>query len=75
VQIKSNRGDSMTEELKPCPFCGYALPFEEGICPPLLNEEEDTELTPWLIGCSNCGCGGPPELSEQKAIKAWNTRA
>lgn len=61
-------------ELKLCPFCEYALPLEEGLCPPLLDEDEEMELTPWMISCSNCGCAGPPEESEEKAIKAWNRR-
>ena len=61
-------------ELKPCPFCGYELPLDEGLCPPLLDEDEEIELSPWLISCSSCGCGGPPTSGEDEAIKAWNNR-
>ena len=55
----------MSEELKPCPFCGGDVEIAEG-----MNEA-------W-VSCSNkqCGMGASGMFStRKKAIAAWNTRA
>jgi len=54
----------MTDELKPCPFCG--------------GEAACIEETAWVIGCFNGQCAAAPsvwEPSKEMAIAAWNTRA
>ena len=59
-------------ELKPCPFCGYELPFDEGICPLHYDIDHVEELG---ICCSNCGVYVPGGKSVEITIEAWNTRA
>lgn len=74
----------MSEELKPCPFCGevsmvslYAPKY------PISADCDDAQ-----VRCSNCDAVGPPMLCDmddedaehhwprarQEAITAWNTR-
>jgi len=56
----------MTEQLKPCPFCGgepFKLDCEQG----------------WHLECANDDCISQPALSGfhhryENAVKAWNTR-
>ena len=61
----------MTEELKPCPFCG--------------GEGELVIPTPWdpyqaYVRCKKCGITGPvvwmvdDEKFKTTAVKKWNTR-
>lgn len=61
----------MTEQLKPCPFCGG-------------NNMDIEEFTidfafdiGYIIRCRDCGCTlkSIENNSEQKAIEAWNRRA
>ena len=52
----------MKTDLKPCPFCGNKAEID-------FFESECT----WYIGCTNCTCE-IQDLSEEKAISAWNTR-
>lgn len=53
----------MSEELKPCPFCGSenAAPYAVKSCHSVL--------------CVACGGEGPEAESEAAAIEAWNRRA
>ncbi len=53
----------MTDELKPCPFCGG----EALIDGDLLGAS-------WVI-CRECGASGAQEDSDAEAIAAWNRRA
>ena len=52
----------MKTNIKPCPFCGNKAEID-------FFESECT----WYIGCTNCTCE-IQDLSEEKAISAWNTR-
>lgn len=56
----------MSEELKPCPFCGESN---------TLFVEHDVS---YYVVCNLCnyGCGttAPVVRSEQEAIEAWNRR-
>lgn len=52
----------MSENLKPCPFCGHdAIAF--GVCGVV------------KVLCSNCSANTGPRLSLQVAIEDWNRRA
>ncbi len=54
----------MTEQLKPCPFCGA----------------EDIGFDSWFYNqnifckCKICGCQACATPTKKQAIKAWNTR-
>lgn len=67
-------------ELSPCPFCGYALPLDEGLCIAKLDEFGD-ELSEaeWRytgICCSNCAAFVVGDsMSRDSAITAWNRRS
>lgn len=50
----------MTHELKPCPFCGYHLSRDEGICCP---------------NCAVFLPAPSENASDQDGVDAWNTRA
>ena len=56
----------MTEELKPCPFCGGEAetfnPF-------------DNIAGTWCVICCECACASGFEQTETEATEAWNTRA
>lgn len=57
----------MSEELKPCPFCGG----EAAIYEPITTRF-------WFVRCSNgdtCSTCGPDRGTRSEAIEAWNTRA
>lgn len=52
----------MSDELKPCPFCGFERPhfMEEGH---------------WIyMACESCGCGGPVSTQMRDPSDNWNTR-
>lgn len=51
----------MTQELKPCPFCGGR---------PMMMENEDGDTQ---IFCESCFCG-VQRKNDEKAITAWNRR-
>ena len=66
----------MSEELKPCPFCGR----HELLISSILHKLDDVEYSQWSVFCdaSGCkvGCGamcGYHDTKEQ-AIEAWNRR-
>ena len=58
----------MTNEIKPCPFCGDEAHIEDG-----RNDR------PWLVECPNRDCHVQPFMdhadTRSQAVKAWNTRA
>ena len=61
----------MSEELKPCPFCG-----EGRVC---LFDVQGEEGPAFTIGCVTDDCPGHVAVSwryptREKAIEAWNTR-
>lgn len=61
----------MSEELKPCPFCG-----EEHIC---LFESYDDNGPCFVVGCVSKDCLGHVATSwhfdtKEEVINAWNTR-
>ena len=53
----------MSEQIKPCPFCGSQ---------PTILTEENTAC--WYVEC-DCEAQGPHESTSEQAITAWNTRA
>ncbi len=55
----------MKEKLLSCPFCKEKKNVG-------LDRYRDGH---WNVHCLMCGCNGPNEQSESKAIKAWNRRA
>ena len=57
----------MSEELKPCPFCGSKAISGKF--------SDDYQTTGWAE-CTKSGCSASIEVDggEQKAITAWNTR-
>ena len=57
----------MSEELKPCPFCGGEAEIAWRVISSVM----------WYFGiCQNvdCQCEGPIDLGESGAIEKWNTR-
>lgn len=54
-------------ELKRCPFCGAEPPKIEVIRP------FGCSMTYFVI-CNSCGVETSDEISEEKAIEAWNKR-
>ena len=60
----------MTEELKPCPFCGGTNVTMARI--------PTWDTRSWrYVSCRNSDCQaeGPADLRESGAIEKWNTRA
>lgn len=55
----------MTDELKACPWCQYKI----------IQDIYDSLLKYHFMSCTQCACQGPPGLSLEEAIAAWNTRA
>ena len=63
----------MSDEPKPCPFCG-SVPMVSHV----RNESAFAETHPfWSIGCNNLSCLRPSVLgdSAQEVAQAWNRRA
>ena len=60
----------MSEELKPCSFCGGEVCILE-----LEEINEESRRIKFRVACKNCLC--PKNLYDTKAeaINAWNTRA
>ena len=57
----------MSDDLKPCPFCG-GEPF---------SFEDYGHSTAWEVGCSNSQCRVEPhvwEKTKDEALASWNTR-
>jgi len=65
-------------EWKPCPFCGGKNEMPHGLwssnmaLQPLTIETTLGNFT--TIRCTRCGSNGPPHVSEENALKAWNSR-
>ena len=58
----------MTEQkIKPCPFGCKGKPS------PVVFDKGETYET-WHVWCNECDAQGPNEITEEKAIKAWNRR-
>lgn len=57
----------MSEELKPCPFCGGKAQKA-----PIAAEWWTTY---WGVQCANCGCESPGYIDYNKAVEVWNRRA
>lgn len=53
----------MTDELKPCPFCGGKARVKCSI-------KEDL----WGVACYKCECCTKVFFSEEEAVEAWNRR-
>ncbi|KAB2675877.1 hypothetical protein F9K85_13275 [Brucella tritici] len=68
----------MASELKPCPFCGYALSIDEGICP--IPDAVDEDTGEWKftgICCPSCAVFLPKQREDtevSEGVEAWNTR-
>lgn len=61
---------NMTEQLKPCPFCGGNAK--------LFGSNGGTPLTGWFAVCDDCGASQKISVltdSGSETIKAWNRRA
>lgn len=55
-------------ELKPCAFCGS----KTGL---YVEDHEEGYHTFFHVHCICCDAYGPDEITEQKAIDAWNNRS
>lgn len=55
----------MSEELKPCPFCGGKARLRSGTIVTLPMHQ---------VYCLSCGAGCGHRYTEAEAIEAWNTR-
>lgn len=69
--------EEKTEELKPCPFCGWKLEWGDGnskepACPESGMFEGEEIYT---IACPDCGAGVAPGHTLEEVIGNWNRRA
>ena len=64
----------MSEELKPCPFCGGPLRITRKIIEGLLNDKVVERYTSYNIHCMKCGCGTAWHSDLKDAIKNWTRR-
>lgn len=69
---RDERGQPVSNELLPCPFCG---------CAPIIVEyggnNANSTRDDWYITCTNPNCvadGGNVYSGKETAINAWNTR-
>ncbi len=56
-------------EIKICPFCAYnrtRIQFWQ-----VVSNDNHVE---YALVCENCGAVGPRDLSQSRAIEAWNMR-
>jgi len=51
----------MSEELRPCPFCG--------------SNFVNMNRVGWWVVCENCGAEGPAKETREEALATWNRRA
>ncbi len=58
----------MTDNYKPCPFCGKTDASLVHISSEILDDG-------WVIECSKCRASGPEEYTEEEAWFTWNARA
>ena len=55
--------EELTEELKPCPFCG--------------SKDVSTMIMPgsnWVVACYSCGCRTSEYYDCREAESVWNRR-
>ncbi len=70
----------MSDELKPCPFCGgeadaWEYEDEQDVLDPISLGYIDTRCITWYcVGCESCEMS-TSRLSRDDAVTAWNTRA
>lgn len=64
----------MSEELKPCPFCGNdgRGPIEHALH--ISYNEHDWREASWSPQCDKCTATMGYFVSKEEAIDAWNTR-
>lgn len=68
----------MSEELLPCPFCGYKHTQVLGTYagdPYYPDEDKSRPPTLWRANCPNCGADHACHDKKEWAIEAWNHRA
>lgn len=58
----------MSEELKPCPFCGGAAVIRKEYPAGGMGGNG------YYVGCPNCHMDGPFDLGYSGAVEAWNAR-
>jgi Lar family restriction alleviation protein len=58
----------MSEELKPCPFCGGEAILNENVAYP------NGEVSPAFIRCSKCGLLYSVGHINERVVRKWNTR-
>ena len=66
TMTKAGEQPTITQALKPCPFCkSEAKHFER-----------HNPMSKWRhsVDCEKCGASGPVEATKAGAISAWNTR-
>ena len=64
------KGAEMSENLKPCPFCGGEPDWNME-----LDESNSTRFGQWWrIECMDCSALGPLEENEYLAVREWNKR-
>ena len=61
----------MSEELKPCPFCGEksAILIDDNI-----HGRLSLNWSHWHVACQECLCQTNGETTAKRAIEAWNKR-
>ena len=62
----------MTDELKPCPFCGGPAEVRKGTC---ARRDAWTACCAETVDVDCCGSADPTYFTEADAIAAWNRRA
>ena len=55
-------------QMKPCPFCGYHMPFAKKY------EALQPGESFWRVNCEECWAIGPEGDSSAEAIDLWNER-
>ena len=58
----------MSDDLKPCPFCGCTLVDCDDVT-------DNNGNSGWHVYCPQCFCDGPGMDCKADAIAAWNRRA
>ena len=64
----------MSNELNPCPFCGYDLRESNFIECMETELEPDRQKNCYRIKCPSCGSCGGRQWTEKRAVAAWNKR-
>lgn len=65
----------MSEELKPCVFCGHDEARVIVVDEVTDAGCEEATVPLYAASCPYCGARGPMALSEDEAVEAWNRRA